>query len=320
MFESPESESLGNALSPPAFQLQAGEGFASAAGAPPLESESEPVQRNTENALLGAATGAAVGAGIGSMVPAVGTTIGGIVGGLVGGVAGALIGNNTGLRDRINESIANGGDYAAIRTLIQGGTAEERAVALADQTLLRAIQNHLGFGDFARTVESLGRTAPDYNSLIANPVVTAAINTAWTASSPAINPPVVNQHEEGGWVFLNLVTGAVTTRAQASGGMAAINLSNPPIVPDSVVIGKYHTHPNLGPGWNPRPSPGDIAVDAQHGVPDIVIGSINTDISTTDLFLSGPARRTHLGGGQGFPGAGGGIAPQAKSDGSYDEQ
>jgi hypothetical protein len=227
-------------------------------------------------------------------------------------------GNKKDLKSKLTSMIASGTNYAQVKAAIQAASATDRSAVLADQALLTSLKGALPWNDFAKSVELLGRQAPDYNTLIADPTVQAALTTAWTNSNPAVPGPGTTQHEEGGWIYLNLITGNISVRHQTSGGQAAINLSNPPIVADSIVVGKFHTHPNLGPNWVHGPSSGDATVDAQHGVPDIVVASPNPPATT--YYQSGPSRRLHLAGNQGLPGSAGGVAPQAKKDGSHDEQ
>ena len=226
------------------------------------------------------------------------------------------------LRRQLAQLISGGNtNYATFRTHIRAATLLQRDIILAEPAFLRRLRNHLTtWNDFARCVELLGRRAPTHNQLVRRTVVRNELAAAWNASNPAVNPPVVGQHEEGGWVYLNLITNALTVRRQAAGGGAAINLAAPPIVADSIVVAKFHTHPNLGPAWMAGPSPQDTLVDAAHGVPDIVVGSNNVNPATFNIFSNGPHRRLHLAGNQGLPGAAGGLAPQARVDGSYDEQ
>ncbi|HBL61889.1 MAG TPA: hypothetical protein DDZ80_26805, partial [Cyanobacteria bacterium UBA8803] len=230
-------------------------------------------------------------------------------------------GGNTSQKDLksiLTSMIASGTNYAQVKAVIQAASATDRSAVLADQALLTSLKGALPWNDFAKSVELLGRQAPDYNTLIADPTVQAALTTAWTNSNPAVPGPGTTQHEEGGWIYLNLITGNISVTPQTSGGQAAINLSNPPIVADSIVVGMFHTHPNLGPGWAPGPSPADQRLDAQDGVPDIVVGSPSPPATT--YYQSGPSRRLHLAGNQGLPGSAGGMAPQAKKDGSHDER
>lgn len=225
------------------------------------------------------------------------------------------------LRTQIR-ALIDAGDltYATYRTRIRAATVLQRDVVLADVPTLEALRDHLPWNNFARCVELLGRRAPNHAFLIRQTVVRNALRAAWNASNPAVNPPVGTQHEEGGWVYLNLLTNDLSVRRQAAGAGAAINLATPPIRADHIVVAKFHTHPNLGPGWVAGPSPQDATVDAAHGVPDIVVGTPGVDPAVFQFFPSGPDRRAHLAGNRGLPGAGGGLAPQARRDGSFDEQ
>ncbi len=213
-------------------------------------------------------------------------------------------------------------NYADYRTRIRAATILQRDICLADTAFLTQLRVRLAWNDFARCVELFGRRAPTFAELVGNPTVAAALAAAWGASSVGVNPPVGAQHEEGGWVYLNLITNALSVTRQAAGAGAAINLAAPPVQADSVVVAKFHTHPNLGPGWLAAPSPADTAVDAVHGVPDIVVGTPGVNPAVFQTFASGPAQRLHLAGNQGLPGAAGGLAPQARIgiDESHDEQ
>jgi hypothetical protein len=135
--------------------------------------------------------------------------------------------------------------------------------------------------------------APTATELLANPVVQAALDQAWI-DSQADNP--ATRHEEGGWIYLDLTTSQITTVRATRGILDGINLNNPPIVSDSIVVGKLHTHPNPElEGWTQGPSPSDIVVDARHGVPDLIRAE-------NGVHISGPSsRRGGLAGGPGFP-------------------
>jgi hypothetical protein len=220
------------------------------------------------------------------------------------------------LKSILQSLIRSGTNYTQVKTAIQAAFATDKTTVLADQTLLTSLQGALSWNDFARSVELLGRQAPDYNTLITDATVTDALTTAWTNSNPAVPGLGTTQHEEGGWIYLNLITGNISVTSQTSGGQASINLSSPPTVANSIVVGMFHTHPNLG--WTPGPSPEDLRLDAQDGVPDIVVGSPSPPATT--YYQSGPARRLHLGGNQGLPSSSGGVAPQAKKDSSHDER
>jgi hypothetical protein len=227
------------------------------------------------------------------------------------------------LRDQLNQLMDAGTTtYATFRTTIRGSTDVKRSTALADTALLQRLRGHLPWDSFARCVELLGRRAPAFAELVARGDVQAQLRAAWTASGPRVSAPGDGgaQHEEGGWIYLDLITESLAFRRQAAGGGAAINLAAPPIINGHVAVAKFHTHPNLGPNWNPGPSAidvdgdgvpdrGDVVVDPNHGVPDIVVNTPGVNPANFTTALSGPARRLHLAGNQGLPGAAGGLAP-----------
>jgi hypothetical protein len=229
--------------------------------------------------------------------------------------------------------------YADYRDAIRAATPLNRTVALVDEAFMGRLRDTLIWNNFARCAELLGRVIPDGAALLRDPTVRATLAAAWTASNPAVtlwdthdpspafaghacNPapgaaPAAGAHEEGGWVYLNLVTGAIATRRAAAGGRAAINLNvpPPPTVVDSVIVATFHTHPNVGACWataaNPVfASPPDIANANTRGVPNLIRGAFPGVNDTRDIS-AGPARRQHLAGNRRFPGAGGGLAPQA---------
>lgn len=228
--------------------------------------------------------------------------------------------------------------YADYKAKIVAAPLAQRATVLGDTAMLRNIQGLLARNDFAKVVELLGRSAPSAATMLANATVRSAMTAAFGASSPAItlpphnpaeavgpcNPPAgtappAGVHEEGGWIYLNLITGALDTRRAAGGGQANINLGGPPDVADSVVVGTFHTHPNVGPCWgNVFPSGTDTNSANGTGVPWLIIGAF-PDVATTQTTSTGPGERLHLAGNRGFPGATGGDAPQATVDGSLDE-
>jgi len=241
----------------------------------------------------------------------------------------------TALRNLIS---ANNRTYAVYKSTILGATMLQQHVALRDQQLLRDLRNQLSWNNWARCIELLGRRAPSGNRMRRNSAVRAALAAAWAASNPAVtiwpnhnpahagnpcNPPPAGAppttaHEEGGFIYMNLITGRLTTRSVPSGGQAALVLAAPPAVNDSIVVGGYHTHPNVGNCWGaPFFSGADIAWAASNGVPILMRGAFPGVANTTDL-ATGIARR-HLAGNRGLPGAGGGLAPQSPVVGDFDE-
>ena len=136
-------------------------------------------------------------------------------------------------------------------------------------------------------------TAPTAVELLKNPLVRQALDKAWI-DSLAYDP--LRRHEEGGWIYMDVSNGQISIRRAQSGVLDRINLNNPEIVLLSVVVGKFHTHPNPSvEGWNPRPSDLDVYYDDLHGVPDLIV-------SDKGEFVSGPtSRRGGPSGPAGYP-------------------
>ncbi len=244
------------------------------------------------------------------------------------GRLGAEFGLQTGLETLVNN---NDRDYAHYRNAIQAATMVQRHVVLQDHAFLRRMLALLTWNSFARCMELLGRRAPTGGEMRVDAAVRAALTVAWNASNaaitlPAHNPanppgpcnppaggPVPAAHEEGGFIYMNLVTGDLSARAVAAGGQAALQLANAPLVAESIVVGGYHTHPNVGACWGaPFFSGADINWSAANGVPILMRGAFPLVANTTDHATG--TRRFHLAGNRGLPGAGGGLAPQAAVD------
>jgi len=119
------------------------------------------------------------------------------------------------------------------------------------------------------------------------------IDAAWI-DSRSDDPHL--RHEEGGWIYMDIVTGAITALRATRGNRAEIDLHLPPEIAGSLVVGKFHTHPNpTADGWEPGPSGSDLAVDDMHGVPDLIRAD-------DGIHLSGPPqRRGGLSGNAGYP-------------------
>ena len=199
--------------------------------------------------------------------------------------------------------LEEGTDYAHLKARITRTPAEQAAV-LADTPTLRKIQSEMSWNDFAKCVELLGRTAPAAGPLLADGAVQGQLASAWAASQVA-DP--AKRHEEGGWIYLNLITGAITVTRATAGAQASIQLSSPPTEDDSVVVGYFHTHPNpTAEGWLPGPSPADLRNAPKRQVPAFIRADDGD-------HTYGAGSRLHLAGDRGYPGAGGGEAPQARS-------
>jgi hypothetical protein len=123
---------------------------------------------------------------------------------------------------------------------------------------------------------------PTATELLHETGVQQALEQAWLDSR---SDDPAWRHEEGGWIYLNPVTGQITVRRAASGEQASIDLSNPPIIPDSFVVGKFHTHPHpTADGWEAGPSETDRHTDEVHGVPDLIRAD-------DGIHVSGPSHR-----------------------------
>jgi hypothetical protein len=135
---------------------------------------------------------------------------------------------------------------------------------------------------------------PTAAELLADPGVQAALDQAWVDSQPG--EPAGVRHEEGGWIYMDLTTGVLAAERAPRGAGDSIDLHIPTTIPGSVVVGKFHTHPNpTVEGWVTGPSPADLVVDAAHGVPDLIRAEDGVHVSGPD------SRRGGLAGGPGFP-------------------
>ena len=79
-----------------------------------------------------------------------------------------------------------------------------------------------------------------------------ALASAWVDSQ--VDDPTC-RHEEGGWIYLDLSTGVIVTRRAAAGTQNRLSLAHPPLLPNHVIVGTFHTHPNpASEGWQTGPS------------------------------------------------------------------
>jgi hypothetical protein len=135
--------------------------------------------------------------------------------------------------------------------------------------------------------------APTITELLNNPTVQQALEQAWVDSLPA-DP--AQRHEEGGWVYMDITTGVIQVRRAPAGNRAILDLNTPLVVPGSVVVATFHTHPNpSAEGWDPGPSASDTQSAWIIGVPCLIRAEDGT-------HSTGPqSRRGGLAGGPGFP-------------------
>ncbi len=154
----------------------------------------------------------------------------------------------------------------------------------------------------AVTTPSAPTKAPTGAELKNNPAVQGALKNAYNASNPG---DVKNAHEEGGWIYMNRTTGNIYAlpkqppgpKGTLSKGYLEIDLNHPKLIPGSVVVGTYHTHPAV-PGRTAPPGPSvpdDLNEAQKQGVPGLVI-------DPSGIHDYGPTRRRNLDNGLGFPG------------------
>ncbi len=134
---------------------------------------------------------------------------------------------------------------------------------------------------------------PTAAELLAHPVVLKTLDDAWNDSRVS---DAVNRHEEGGWIYMDLSSGAIQTRRAPTGSRSRLSLGNPPLMANQVIVGTFHTHPNpASEGWATGPSNQDQRAAKATGVPWLIRAE-DGDYST------GPAsRRGGLAGGPGYP-------------------
>jgi hypothetical protein len=140
--------------------------------------------------------------------------------------------------------------------------------------------------------EPTART-PSAAELLRNAAVIAAMEGAWRDSLVGDS---IGRHEEGGWIYLEIATAAIVTRRAPAGTRSRLSLANPPLLPGHVIVGTFHTHPNLASeGWTTGPSNQDILAAEYSGVPWLVRAEDGN-------YHAGPDRRRGgIAGGPGYP-------------------
>jgi hypothetical protein len=138
-------------------------------------------------------------------------------------------------------------------------------------------------------------------------MVRQALDSAWSASDVGKRDLVTEAHEEGGWVFMNLIDGSLSIERAKAEGTDFIRVEPPPDVENSIVVAIFHTHPQLGRAA--PPSHDDRINDERRGVPNLVAGNPGADPRVYQVYLSGPPARKHLASDRKIPGRSGGFAP-----------
>jgi hypothetical protein len=135
--------------------------------------------------------------------------------------------------------------------------------------------------------------APTVAELAIHPLVEEALEQAWKDSVPA-DPR--RRHEEGGWIYCDIATGAISIQRAPAGRRAFLNLCSPTWKTGFVVVATFHTYPNpIAEGWKPGPSSADEQSAELLGVPCLIRAE-------DGVHTTGPAsRRGGLAGNPGFP-------------------
>jgi hypothetical protein len=190
----------------------------------------------------------------------------------------------TALKEGILE-LAGAGDNEALAITLHSLERSDQAALLSDKAFMEKLRDTLEWDTFAKCVQILGRLAPTGEELKSHPDVIQQLNKAWEASLPML-PPATSKddiengnHEEGGWIYLNLVTGrlefkeADKLRVIVHPGTPpemAIDLSLPPKVDDAVLVANYHIHPNEEGVYAEGPSGEDWTSIDSYQVPGLM--------------------------------------------------
>jgi Domain of unknown function (DUF4157)/Prokaryotic homologs of the JAB domain len=215
-----------------------------------------------------------------------------------------------GLRNKLQTLLDNKvANYIDYRDAIANARPAEKQFVLERRELLTSMRDALNPMSFARCVEGLGRRAPTFDELRNNKVVSEAIKAAWLASDIGANDRVAQAHEEGGWVFMNLIDGSLSIERAKAEGTDYLRVEPPPDVANgNVLVAIFHTHPHMG-ARTAFPSRTDLTQDARRGVPNLVAGTTGTKSDVYQVRRSGPAARKHLASDTKIPGSSGGVAP-----------
>ncbi len=192
------------------------------------------------------------------------------------------------------ELLAKAATPADLHTELKGLDAATQASLLRDTAFKKDLRNALSdWDEFAESIEDLGGRAMSADLLLENRTVKNAINDAWKDSLPTM-PVAKNRdeigtrnHEEGGWVYMNLVTSKVVIRRETAEDNTFISLDptgevdeiwisldHPPKVEDSVLVAVFHVHPNQSRFASPSGPDGDSVT--RRGVPGLIRTSSGT--------------------------------------------
>lgn len=165
----------------------------------------------------------------------------------------------------------------------------------------------------------------DSNEPLADPSVQRALGQAWTESNPSSNcfqsqascPPT---KEQGGWI-LKSPNGKYEIQRWSDAGAThkGIDVPRQVIAPRNYrLAGSFHTHPNLGPDWEPSASPADWRIFGNRASPHYIVSGQGTYRLTNIQQCLGAGCPTtniwpYLGGGALAVGVGVGIYAYVES-------
>jgi hypothetical protein len=162
--------------------------------------------------------------------------------------------------------LAQASSPADLHLSLQGLGAEVKLKLLTDKAFKRKLRDALdNWDEFAGCMEDLGSFAPTAEELRSEASVLGAIAAAWEDSLPnsvfglatGRDEIETHNHEEGGWIYVNLVTNEFEFRRQTANEHTAferddagnlvltISLELPPEPEDCVLVANFHVHPNL---------------------------------------------------------------------------
>lgn len=145
------------------------------------------------------------------------------------------------------------------------------------------------------------RCPPTGAQLANNRVVQEALRQAWRSSQYGRS----QAHEEGGWIYQNPDTGAITIRRAQRGQGAAIDLTNPQQIAGYNLIGNFHTHPHAtAAGWDPNPSAPDLRNATRRNVPGVIMSDQGINPYGPNRAGSDPAHAVPTAQVTGYPGSG----------------
>lgn len=143
------------------------------------------------------------------------------------------------------------------------------------------------------------RCPPTGDELANNPIIKRALAKAWRDSKHG----TPQNHEEGGWIYINPDNGRLIIKRAASGGEGNIDLRDPPHISGAILIATFHTHPYPTLGMDYGPSYQDELNAWGRNVPALVISEKGTRTTGPNRFGSNPERALPSHKVKGYPGS-----------------